>query len=450
MTNIDSMTYWTNKLASKAPSTRERYMGFFEQFCKFTKKTPEELLDQRLSDLKAEDHRERKGIECLLLAWMVKLRDEKYSLATSQIAFASVKSFFASNEYSLNITKNEIPKPDQSENYQVSEGSRVITKEMIKQILESKELTRNKLQVHALILFLKDTGLRVSDVRKLNYGLVAEGLEKNLEFIPLIVRTQKAGTIAFTFMGTESISAIKAYLEERRKGTRHLPPEVLTEKSPLFRTHEGVAVKRMTRSGLSNTVIFHCQRTLKNEKNLSAHSFRKFLQTNLESSGVPANWIDKILGHELRGSTGAYSKPEDFTEKEKNLLFEAYKKAYPVLRVYPERVETEIRISTLEIQLADKNREIIELKTNGHQKASELETLQARVKNLEGIEAHNQSMEELEAENARLNETLTKRLVIIEDFMKSQGIKGVELGGKDQTPKQWKQSKQAKKKPEAK
>jgi len=458
------MVYWTNKLANKAPSTRERYIGFFEQFRDFAKMTPEELINQKLLNSKAEDPREKKAVECLLTAWMIELRNKKYSPATQQIAFAAVKSFFASNEFPLNISKNEIPKSDRErEDYQVRAGSRAITREMIRQILESKDLVRNKtrcqvsLQTKALIMLLKDTGLRVSDVRNLNYGVVAEGLEKNYEFIPLILKTQKAGIVAYTFMGSESINAYKAYLKERKDGSRHLEPETITSTSPLFRTHEGKAVKRMTRSGLSNLILSTCQRTLKDEKKLSAHSFRKFLQTTLESRGVHANWIDKILGHELRGSTGAYSKPEDFAEKDRNVLFESYKNAYPMLRIFPERVETETRVSNLETELANRNKEIAELKSIGHQKASELESLGARFTKMEEAFKAKTLEEKIavgQAEDAdgRQNEFINKLMITVKKLAENQGLalEDVPFGDGDSTPERWKKAQTKKKLSEAK
>ena len=143
-----------------------------------------------------------------------------------------------------------------------------------------------------LIFLLKDTGLRVSDVRNLNYGHVADGLENNLDFIPLQIRTQKNGIIAKTFLGPESIQALKEYLDERRNGTRRLPPEKVTKDSPLFRVNKP-KVQRISRSSLSSSLSFHCQRI--GVAKLSAHRFRKFLQTSIDAAGVSPNFIDQIL-----------------------------------------------------------------------------------------------------------------------------------------------------------
>ncbi len=63
---------------------------------------------------------------------------------------------------------------------------------------------------------------------------------------------------------------------------------------------------------------------------MTAHSLRKYVQTNLEVAGMNVNWIDQILGHKLINSRDAYSKPTD------EQLQEAYTKAYKFLRVYPD------------------------------------------------------------------------------------------------------------------
>jgi site-specific recombinase XerD len=87
-------------------------------------------------------------------------------------------------------------------------------------------------------------------------------------------------------------------------------------------------------------LAFHCQSV--GEAKLSAHSFRKYFQTQLEAAGVSPNWIDQMIGHRLINSRDSYSLPSD------QQLREAYEKAYPQLRIYPEEVEVEERISKLE------------------------------------------------------------------------------------------------------
>ena len=122
-------------------------------------------------------------------------------------------------------------------------------------------------------------------------------------------------------------------------------------------------------------IRFHCLRT--GASKLSAHSFREYLQTNLEAAGVNVNWIDQIIGHRLINSRDAYSIPSD------EELLKAYMDAYPQLRVYPDKVETDKRLTALETEIAEKNKVIADLVTNENSKAANVEALLKRVLELE-------------------------------------------------------------------
>jgi hypothetical protein len=177
-----------------------------------------------------------------------------------------------------------------------------------------------------MILFLKDSGLRVSDVVSLKYKDVSKALEEETEFIRLNLLTKKNNISARTFIGPETTKALKERLQQRREGTRRLPLEKINQNSPLFRTRSK-KVAPISRSGMSSTITFHAGKNGLNGE-LSAHSFRKFFQTQLEAGGVHPNWIDQMIGHKLRGTTNSYSKPTD------EQLQEAYMKSYHSLRIY--------------------------------------------------------------------------------------------------------------------
>jgi integrase len=261
-------------------------------------------------------------------------------------------------------------------------GVKVATKEAILKVLNNKR-TRNKTTINAMILFLKDSGLRISDARLINYGDISEELERGDEFISLTQITQKQGTVAKCFIGPEAVQALKEYLESREKGSRHVPPERLTAKSPLFKIWLSGNVKRILRHSFSSLIRAAFLRV--NEPNISAHSLRKYVQTNLEAAGTNVNWIDQILGHKLINSRDAYSKPTD------EQLRQAYIKAYKFLRVYPEsntpnlqtandtETHVENKDSTKEdeftIKIATNHNEVTDLMRQGYQYVTELDGL---------------------------------------------------------------------------
>jgi site-specific recombinase XerD len=296
---------------------------------------PDQLLAQRQEDLLNRDIKTQRRIESKFLAFLAKKKEEGYATATLQIIFASIRSFFEIQYFPLRMRRNDYPKGD-------SNGVRRATKEAILKVLYDRR-TRNKATERAMFLFLKDSGLRISDARRLNCGFFLEALEKNpnTSLIQISIITQKTRLLAKTFIGEEAIEAIKDYLEERKKGSRHVPPETITKESPLFRTWTSEEVKRIQRGSFSGLIREAFVRN--GEKRMSAHSLRKKLQTDLEKAGVNPNWIDQILGHQLINSRDAYSLPTD------EELREAYTQAYPLVKVYPEINATAVQTPKPEI-----------------------------------------------------------------------------------------------------
>jgi len=316
----EALAYWQKELASRAESTQNMYLRDFKAFLNYAGKTADELLAQREQDETNKDRKVQRRIESLLNEYVAAKRKEGYSPATLQRYFAAVRSFFDTHYTPLKMRRSDYPKGE-------SLGVRAATRELIRKALDDKR-TRHKEATTAVMLFLKDSGLRASDARLLNYGDISEALERGDDFIPITIITQKVKTIAKTFIGYEAIHALKEYINHRKKGTRRIPAETITTKSPLFITTETHNAKRIPRVTMSHMIQTAFTRV--NERNLSAHSLRKYLQTTLEAAGINSNWIDQILGHKLINSRDAYSKPTD------EQLLEAYTKAYRLIRVYPD------------------------------------------------------------------------------------------------------------------
>jgi len=322
-----AIQYWQSELATREDSTKQRYQQYFNEFLSFVGKTPDELIVQRQQDLLNPDRKIQRRIESSLLAFLAKKKIEGYAVATRQIYFASIRSFFEIHYFPLIMRKGDYPTGD-------SNGVKRATKEAIIKVLNNKH-QRNKLTIKALMLFIKDSGLRVSDARRLNYGDIAKQLENGETIIQLNIITEKTNLLAKTFIGEEAIHSLKEYLEARKQGSkdnRHVEPEIITKDSPLFKVWTKGEIKRYSRHSLSS--LIREAFTSVNEERMSAHSLRKKLQTDLEKAGVNSNWIDQILGHQLINSRDAYSLPTD------EELRDAYVKAYPFIRVNPETNES--------------------------------------------------------------------------------------------------------------
>jgi hypothetical protein len=72
-----------------------------------------------------------------------------------------------------------------------------------------------------------------------SYRDIAQGLEAgkvpvHIKVMPFQAKGKRAEGYD-TFIGPEAVDALKAYLDSRRRGTRHIPSEVIRRDAPLFR-----------------------------------------------------------------------------------------------------------------------------------------------------------------------------------------------------------------------
>ena len=123
-------------------------------------------------------------------------------------------------------------------------------------------------------------------------------------------------------------------------------------------------------------IRFQC--TKNGNVKLSAHSFRKYVQTNLDVAGVSPNIIDRILGHKL-----SYFYATLIANLVDEQLLEDTKTLTQIFRVYPDKVEIDQRISSLVNSNHGKNKVIANPITNESTKAANIEALLKRVIELE-------------------------------------------------------------------
>ena len=278
--------------------------------------TSDEVLAQRIQDTASPDRKIQRRFESLFKAFLAEEKKKNYAPLTLQTIFASVRSFFEIHYYPLIMRKGDYPTGD-------SNGTKRATKEQILKALEFK--ARHKPATTALIMTLKDSALRVSDMRLLKCDIILDNPDRNV--IPIQRITKKTKLLAKTFIGKEAINALKVYLNYRRKGSKKVSPETITRESPLFRTWTRGKVKPMSRMNMS-TLVRNAFLSA-GLKRVSAHSLRRYFQTAMEEANINVNWIDQMLGHELVNCRGAYSKPSD------EQLETAYRKGYENIRVMP-------------------------------------------------------------------------------------------------------------------
>lgn len=148
----DALTYWENYLSTKGEATKAKYSEYFKEFLRYINKNPNELIAQRQQDLLNQDIKIQRQNETQFLNFLALKKKQGYSIATQQIYFASIRSFFEAHYFPLRMRRGDYPKGD-------SDGVKRATKEAILNILNQD--TRNQTTINAMIMIMKDSGLRV-------------------------------------------------------------------------------------------------------------------------------------------------------------------------------------------------------------------------------------------------------------------------------------------------
>ena len=308
------MDVWEQDLQTKRENTRYNYRRYFGMFLeRWGMEDGEELYQMRRADLTSEDTRDHENTERKVRVYMAEMLKEGYAAGTCRIVAKAVVSFFESQGLPIRIKAKNKPKG-------FSNGQRVALGDKIRTMWDrAPEETR--LKTRGMLMFLKDSGIRLGDLALLNIEdyLEAQTVTANREtFKAFYVRgTEKTAAPAYIHIGPEAVEALDLYLEDRQEED---PQE------PLFANRFG---KRFEATALS--AIFR-RLGSKVGKKISGHSLRKFHTTMLQSAGMHDDWIKKLQGKSVGGSMGPYSRPEETGD-----LTPAYVNAYPKLRVFGEQ-----------------------------------------------------------------------------------------------------------------
>lgn len=304
----DSVKIWMDALATRSKSTKDTYMRYFKRFCDWSSKTPDELRELKFQEDQKEKPWERSEVENLLRGYIEHLKNKGFK--TLFVPYSAVKSFFTCNGLPLNLNGGDAPINHSAQ------GSVVPTREDIQQIVASCEYLRDR----AIILFLKDSGLRTSDLEGLKWGdlnAIGEG------FLSFETVTRKRGVLARGFVGPETVKALELYKRKRLLGTRRIPAETDVMKHPVFSKitegHVGIGSKTLT----SRLSYIFCLAKM-HEKGVSAHGLRKFWEQHVH--GKKASYVKQLNGRALNRVEKAY----DWLTREQ--LFDIYKKNYPNLK----------------------------------------------------------------------------------------------------------------------
>jgi len=309
LTSFDSVRQWFDGLGTTSESTKKGYLEDLIKYCEWVKKTPDQLKQERKEQFKSEDEDVKRTAERLLSKYANSNARPHNSMVR---AIQTMLSFYRYNYMPLQGVRT--PVRIREKDYKCP------TVEDVRKMLEGSS-SRDR----AIFLTLYQTGLRESSLVQLKLKHIKELFEGKAP-VHIGLRSQElkgtySGLEAHTFLGKDAIDAIRKYLDWRKD----VKGEKLTDDSYLFTRLDAIGQPLDAEQPLQ--IMMRTCKRVGIEPSFTPHDFRRAFQTNLEASGVPANWVKKMTGHKLAGEENPYSIPRI------EQLREAYSKAEPKLTV---------------------------------------------------------------------------------------------------------------------
>ena len=268
------------------------YINALKKFCDFSGKDPKELILMRDKETRNPDPNSRTGARDLILDFRRYLEMEKYAPKTINSIDGAIRSFFTAV-----LGKAGMINVKNYRNREVAiKKDLVPTLEELRKMIDVCSLTE-KLR----ILFIAQTGMRISDALKLKVGDIQRELDLGrvplgISYLPKKDRESIGERI--TFLASDGVELLKRYLEMRQRKGENLTPE-----SPLFvgRTRRGN--KPLTQQKFNKMLKNIAAKAGLNGDGkygvIRAHSLRKFFITQLTNHGVEDKIINFLTCHKI-------------------------------------------------------------------------------------------------------------------------------------------------------
>ncbi len=294
---VRKLAAYLRRYRTSSPSSLSMYIMRLRQFCDWSGYTPENLISQALNPDGSINPRGVKRIRDLMEEYVGELTARGRAPSTIAVSIACIRTFLKVN----GVQVPKIPLPPMRVVYE----DRAPRPEELWKMIQVADL-RGKVIVSMLAL----GGFRVGTLCRLRYYHVKEDLERGI--IPVHIHVESEITKGKygdydTFIGREAVEYLKLYLDARRRGSPSgkIPPEEIDDDSPLIRADKRRVPRPITRRHMSSIIRqLYIKAGLAREKRghlyvLRPHSIRKFFRTQLAALGVPADYIEYMMGHKV-------------------------------------------------------------------------------------------------------------------------------------------------------
>jgi site-specific recombinase XerD len=264
------------------------------------------------------------------------LQDKKRSSGRQQGYARHIRTFYRVNGIKL--------EPPLIQRERVVNRDRAPTSDELKKILDVAD-PREK----TIVLLLSLGGFREGTLARLKYSHVKDDLERGILPVHVAVEADivKGHYADYdTFLGEEAVNALRAYIEQRKRGSPDgkIPPETMTDDTPLVRDiHDSRKARPIGEKQIGKLVknLYH-KAGLTEPKNgcrLRVHSIRKWFRTELTALGAQPEYTEYMLGH--RSSTY-----HDIRSKGIEFLRDIYNKADLRISKQPRESEYKRKFTT--------------------------------------------------------------------------------------------------------
>jgi len=304
-----SWKIFTETLRSEYKSgSIELYVRGLEGFLAYLKTDAEGLYQMHLKSENSTDQRDRGEVSRKVKAYMKTITDDGFSISKAQQVRKSLTVFLRSNGFDNFGIKQKL-------GYIPHHGAEMPSKEDVRNMIELAPNFRSK----CLLVFLKESALRIGDALSLNVGDIKEALNPETSFFLINLDQIKTMRPTKTIIGSEGCEYLRKLIEIRKS-----EGETITDETPLF-------IDTQTGERLGRTAGTELMRRAGKKaglKKITAHSLRKFAITAMEIGKINPNILAIIIGKVAGGSWGTYTKPTD-TE-----LINSYREAYGNIAIY--------------------------------------------------------------------------------------------------------------------
>lgn len=242
--------------------------------------------------MKAENH-------CgFLNDYLAELQDSGLKPAAVSNCIKAVKTFYRTN----GVKKVELNDPLSRK---VAYKDRAPKPEEIAMMLDKAAVREG-----FIVAGIATGGFREGTFAKLLYRHVKEDLEAGR--VPIHIHVEAEITKGKyqdydTFLNAEASQLLKLYIEDRRRGGRTMPPEELTDESPLIRnshiTNRVLGVSEKTIRKIVHTLAVNTNTAKKLPGSwmysVRTHSLRKFFRTQMSAAKIDSEITQYMMGHTI-------------------------------------------------------------------------------------------------------------------------------------------------------